>query len=98
MTETAAVKRLPWQPLEDLLVARLGPPSRKRSAKRGNSTGATISNMARELHTSAGGIQNWQRRGTMTIRSADRCAIALGMHPVEIWGDAWLTDTTRGRG
>lgn len=27
--------------------------------------------------------------GTVTLYTADRMACAIGMHPAEIWGDAW---------
>ena len=33
------------------------------------------------------------KNGRITIGMADEIAVALGWHPMEIWGDAWLEDT-----
>jgi hypothetical protein len=34
------------------------------------------------------------RSRPLTVWEADRLAVAAGFHPVEVWGDAWLTAGT----
>lgn len=38
------------------------------------------------------GIYKAIQRGYLTIWAADRAAIALGSHPLLIWGDQWLDE------
>lgn len=43
---------------------------------------------ARALKVSPTTVQKWRQRGIPPM-SADRLANALGLHPAEVWGDAW---------
>jgi hypothetical protein len=35
-------------------------------------------------------VQEWRARGTLPWQTADEAAIALGFHPLLVWGDDWL--------
>jgi hypothetical protein len=35
--------------------------------------------------------ERWKRAGVPAFR-ADAIAVALGFHPMDVWGDAWLED------
>lgn len=35
-------------------------------------------------------ICRWQREGGIPLRAAEDCCDALGLHPVEVWGDDWI--------
>jgi hypothetical protein len=35
-------------------------------------------------------VQEWRARGTLPWWTADETAVALGFHPLLIWGDKWL--------
>lgn len=47
------------------------------------------SGLARRLGVSRPNVCRASREG-LTINLADRWAIALDLHPVTVWGDAWL--------
>lgn len=35
------------------------------------------------------------RAGSITLWAADRLAVAMGAHPIEVWGDEWVTVNDR---
>lgn len=37
-------------------------------------------------------LSRYRRWDRITLAAADRCAVAIGRHPVEIWGDLWIDD------
>jgi hypothetical protein len=39
-------------------------------------------------------VEKARSRGRISVRTADRAAIALGLHPALIWGDAWWVPVT----
>jgi hypothetical protein len=43
-----------------------------------------VSGLARALGCNTGQVGKWRQRG-VTLLSADRIAVALGLHPVEVW-------------
>lgn len=50
-------------------------------------------------HNSAEVTAWWRamREGSLTFRSADKLTTSLGLHPAEIWGQAWYQRHTSGR-
>jgi hypothetical protein len=44
---------------------------------------------ARILHTSKEAVRRYRRAG-LSPWLADRCATHLNLHPIEIWGGAWV--------
>jgi hypothetical protein len=45
--------------------------------------------IGRTLGVTASAVSALRARGTVSHWTADRHAVALGMHPAEIWGDQW---------
>lgn len=43
-----------------------------------------VSGLARALGRNRAQVGKWRQRG-VTLDSADRIAVALGLHPVEVW-------------
>jgi hypothetical protein len=43
--------------------------------------------MARSLGFNRETVGRWRRGGYLRLDSAERCADALGVHPLEIWPD-----------
>lgn len=87
-------RRFPWQPLEDLLRARLGPAVVAAGTDGGGIApmeGATDRAMADTLGVGQSTVREWRRRGAITSRQADRAAITLGLHPALIWDD-WYSE------
>lgn len=39
---------------------------------------------------SRGTVHRWRDEGRILLHPADRVATALGVHPIEVWGDTWL--------
>jgi len=37
-------------------------------------------------------VSRWMTGARMTAATADRVALSLGVHPIELWGDDWLTE------
>ena len=78
-----APRRFPLQPLIDIIEARhaegvdvythIGAPGR----------------LGRVAGTNRATVHRWLQEGTITQNGADRCAIALGYHPGEIWPEWW---------
>lgn len=50
-----------------------------------------VSGLARALGRDRAQVGRWRRQG-VTLLSADRIAVALGLHPVEVWPD-WYSLT-----
>ena len=49
--------------------------------------------LARVLGCDHAQVSRWRSRG-LPLDSADRRAVSLGLHPVEVWPDwYWLTET-----
>lgn len=67
--------RVPWPPLEDLLVAITGEENQ--------------TTWARVLRVDRASIGRMARSGSLTLSAADRYAVRLGKHPVELWGAAF---------
>lgn len=67
--------RVPWEPLGDLLVRVTG--------EENQTTWARVLNVDR-LH-----VNKMANRGWLTLSAADRYAVRLGKHPVELWGAAF---------
>lgn len=55
---------------------------------------ASLTALGRALRLSGSVLAEAATRG-VTIWSADRCAIELGYHPLEVWGDRWLAANDR---
>lgn len=53
----------------------------------------SVSALARALDCDRVQVSKWRRDG-LPMASADRLAVALGMHPVEVWPD-WYEATER---
>ncbi|MBW3536188.1 MAG: hypothetical protein KY395_00270 [Actinobacteria bacterium] len=51
----------------------------------------SVSGLARALRRDRVQVSKWRRDG-LPMASADRIAVALGMHPVEVWPD-WYEAT-----
>jgi hypothetical protein len=56
-----------------------------------DASGLTRAQLASELHLSASVVRLASRRG-LTDTQADEWAIALGLHPLMVWGWAWIED------
>ena len=69
--------RLPFEPLERAVVAGHDVPGE-----------CTTGHVARRLHTSREVVYKWRRRG-LTITTADRLAVHLGLHPAIVWPTEW---------
>lgn len=50
----------------------------------------TTTEFARRLNTTTVAVNRWRRQGGIPWVSADEAAIAIGLHPLVVWGDAWL--------
>lgn len=70
--------RLPVQPLIDAALCRRPLDYSEVDAQLGQERGYTLT---------------LARRGDLPAYVADRHAIALGLHPADIWGDAWWAGT-----
>lgn len=44
--------------------------------------------LAEELHMDRHRVTRWLRDG-VPVDVADRVAVALGLHPAEVWGNEW---------
>lgn len=47
-----------------------------------------ITRLADMIGVSRRNVHRWQRDGVPEA-AADRAALAIGLHPCEVWGDAW---------
>lgn len=52
----------------------------------------SLAALARETGIDARQVQRWATAGRLTIDSADDVAVRLGVHPFNIWHDAWWQD------
>lgn len=43
-------------------------------------------------------VAKWRHHGRMSQWTADRVAVALGLHPCLLWGDEWWESALRVRG
>lgn len=61
-----------------------------------NSRGATdLARIAQALGIDRNIVRYWINRGGLTERAADHAAVALGMHPAEIWPEWWESVVSR---
>jgi hypothetical protein len=80
MAKTAC---LPFEPLWNL--ARL----RADEGVAVGVDGFTVTRFAEMTKTTTHAATRWRRDGTVPWFSADAAAVALGLHPSLVWGDAW---------
>lgn len=79
---------VPWQPLEDYVVAMIDmPPATPKSKLR---DGWIPEDIAVRLDTSAKAIHRNRRLGEISIWAADEYACHLGVNPTFIWGWEFL--------
>ena len=71
--------KLPFAPLDQFL----------------DSYGSSSASKGEAIGISGDAYSKYQAKETLTWYSADKFAIALGIHPVLIWND-WYTITTEG--
>lgn len=50
----------------------------------------TQEEFARRCNTTAHAVMRWKKQGGIPWVSADEAAIAVGLHPMLVWGDDWL--------
>ena len=60
-------------------------------------SGLSVSSLGRRLGVSGGQIAVVARRG-LNDKQADEWAIRLGVHPLTVWGWAWVDDADRAAG
>lgn len=53
-------------------------------------TDMSTTEFARRIGTTTVAVNRWQRQGGIPWVSADEAAISIGLHPLLVWGDAWL--------
>jgi len=53
-------------------------------------TGFNTVMFAEMIGTTARNVNRWRKNGGIPWHSADKAAIALGLHPILVWGDEWL--------
>lgn len=84
MTDKPWSVRYPFQPLADICRARHRPANADPQAATANLTDIGIVVAVTGMgHTS---VADWARRG-VTEMGADRVAVTLGYHPMNIWPD-----------
>jgi hypothetical protein len=82
--------RLPWAPLESVLLARLGATERlARSERNYVTTKGAVTDMAALCETTSRSFHRYMTDESLPLYSADAAACALGLHPSLIWGDDW---------
>lgn len=90
--ETSDAKRYPWEPLERLLMLRLGPGSVNVAfGKTRPRDWPTAQMLAEHVGIAVRQVYRWRRRGLSRL-TADRAAVAAGYLPYLIWPD-WLDDS-----
>lgn len=52
----------------------------------------TVSALARAVGCDRARFSKWRREGGMPLVWADRLAVSLGMHPIEVWEDWYEVD------
>lgn len=77
MTPSRQRASVSLEPLARLVETQLGPE-------------LTTESFARLCKTTSHAIDRWRNNGTIPWVSADEAAIAIGLHPVLVWGDEWL--------
>ena len=83
--------RLPLRPLLDAL------PIDRQLARQDVIGPGVVAQAATLLGVSTRSIHRWGRSG-LTPWAADRLAIGAGLHPLTVWGDAWIHAIDTGRG
>lgn len=58
--------------------------------------GGTLAGQATLLGVHDSQLSRWREDG-LTDRMADRCALRAGLHPRNVWGDAWDDVVTKAR-
>jgi lambda repressor-like predicted transcriptional regulator len=86
-----AWRYLPFEPLYEVLVrshggVRTGEGRRWRERRDDWATNRALAELA---GTSTRQLERWKAAGRIRAVMADRVAVAIGMHPAEIWGDQW---------
>jgi len=79
-------RRWPIEPLEDALRAALGQ-QRDADSHADPHSGFSVRRAADTLGVHRDSWHRWKRAGTLSDVTADHAAVALGLHPVEIWPD-----------
>ena len=54
------------------------------------SSDVTITEFARRIGSTTQAVNRWRRNGRIPWVSADEAAVAIGLHPILVWGDDWL--------
>ncbi len=83
--------RLPLRPLLNAL------PIDRQLARQDVIGPGVVAQAATLLGVSTRSIHRWGRSG-LTPWAADRLAIGAGLHPLTVWGDAWIHAIDTGRG
>lgn len=69
---------LPLEPLYSIVTSTTG------------HTEMTNTEFARRVNTTVVAVNRWKKQGGIPWVSADEAAVAIGLHPLLVWGDAWL--------
>jgi hypothetical protein len=69
---------LPLKPLWDIARAQADDP------------GMSVVEFAHACRTTERAVTRWRSNGMVPWISADEAAVALGLHPMLVWGNAWL--------
>lgn len=84
------VKEFSSEPV--LRLARAAALATYQPKKAANVVGDSDMQVSRVLDVPLRTIYRWKSTGVMTWMAADRAATALGLHPIHIWGYAWIED------
>lgn len=79
---------LPLKPLWDLAWHKSGMPAGSNQANA--SVGFTATMFAEAVGHNVRAVSRWKETGRIPWLSADEAAVALGFHPVLVWGYDWL--------
>ena len=71
-------KSLPLEPLYNIAVGMSDNPR------------FTQGEFARMINVTERAVTRWKKQGGIPWTSADEAAIAIGLHPLLVWGDDWL--------
>lgn len=77
--------RFPIEPLLEIVDMRLGTDVDAAGIPQN-----CVRKRAEVLGISAGSFHRWMKMGTIGVDAADRAAVHLGFHPVQVWGDLWF--------
>lgn len=88
MTERVPRRSWPIQPIVDEVERRWQP---LQGSRRLQADITIVGKTAGLLGIDRGAVARWLRAGRVSDQWADRCAIRLDLHPVELWPD-WLIE------